>query len=520
MNFPLALALILFPASAFCDSAAAAAQWPSPAAAEAAKPAAELTRLEKILAQKQAEKRRGLLTPGRYLEFAAEFRAALDAAMARVAPTPANQGLHSRLLSLLGEPGRALTDLDQALERDPKNTILLRAKGEIFFEQGNFPAAAESARQAWESSDHTDKEALEILKMSERRTAPSAAITPKDFPQPQSASAAVAGGPNRPSAPAVKAGRGVGPPARRVDKEAPPSPGSLAYIGAPSDAKPGLWPTVDGFVRSEWSLFTHRPTRSEASRLDELHAIIASTPSGKRLISEMGGWKKIESDVVMKFGPTSPGALAQAQALGSLGQGYFHKKFALIMGPESLTAPPEASAVSLAHELSHVKDGEEGHLKRGLQIPSEYGAFRRENYVYEDIRKAATPERRAVLEKNPHWQWLMFSADLWEDHITQRYTLSQFMSRYNSGRVKYMASDAYLDAKLKKVAPGSAQLDYHIFADPKKGIYRVRSNETDVLELPPEERTPELLAAREGMIKAQEAVDRDYRKRNGLEIWP
>lgn len=71
MNLSLALALILFPASAFSNDAVPAAQQPSPTTAnEPAKPAPDLARLEKLLVQKQEEKGQGRLTPEQYHEFA------------------------------------------------------------------------------------------------------------------------------------------------------------------------------------------------------------------------------------------------------------------------------------------------------------------------------------------------------------------------------------------------------------------------------------------------------------------
>lgn len=170
---PLALALLLLSApSVRADETAA-----PPAAAPEAAPAPELLALERVLKEKQEAKSKGQLDPEQYKEFVAKFRPELDAAMERVPSSAENKGAHARILSRLGdkERGQALANLDEALTENPDSRPLLLAKGHIFLEQKNYPAAAESARAAWESSKHTDLGALSLLRLAENRVAPASA---------------------------------------------------------------------------------------------------------------------------------------------------------------------------------------------------------------------------------------------------------------------------------------------------------------------------------------------------------
>lgn len=153
----------------------AAPSWGEPAEAPAQeapdKPSPRLIALERLLVQKQDARDAGSLPPEQYQQFVAKFRADLDSLMTRTPPTPANQGLQAQILSRLGGQDRenAGENLAQALERNPNSPELLRAQGQILYEQRDFPAAAEAARRAWEASGHKDKVAWALLKMSEGR---------------------------------------------------------------------------------------------------------------------------------------------------------------------------------------------------------------------------------------------------------------------------------------------------------------------------------------------------------------
>jgi tetratricopeptide (TPR) repeat protein len=149
-------------------------QAPSPQAqleTQPDKPAPQLVALERLLSQKQESRDTGVLPPEQYQRFVVQFRSDLDTLMPRIPSTPANQGLHALILSRLGgqDHATAVASLTQALKTKPDDPELLRTQGQILYEQRDFPAAAESARQAWEASGHKDKAAWALLKMSEGR---------------------------------------------------------------------------------------------------------------------------------------------------------------------------------------------------------------------------------------------------------------------------------------------------------------------------------------------------------------
>ncbi|UPT73028.1 MAG: hypothetical protein M0D55_14130 [Elusimicrobiota bacterium] len=148
---------------------------------EPAGPAPQLVHLEQTLTRKQEARDKGELTPEKYDEFVSTFRAELGAVMARLSQTPDNKGLHAQILARLDEQERgwALASLESALIETPGNPALLVSKGSILYEQKDYPAAAESARRAWEASGRTDRRAWALLKMSEGRTAGQKAASPR-----------------------------------------------------------------------------------------------------------------------------------------------------------------------------------------------------------------------------------------------------------------------------------------------------------------------------------------------------
>ena len=144
------------------------------------KPAPQLIALERQLIEKQEARDKGPLSPDQYQAFIGLFRVELESTMSRIPLTPANKGLHAQLLSRLGAEDRqaAMTGLTQALEANPDDPELLRAQAQISYESGDFPAAAEAAKRAWESSGHKDKAAWGLLKMSEGRVSATGSSSP------------------------------------------------------------------------------------------------------------------------------------------------------------------------------------------------------------------------------------------------------------------------------------------------------------------------------------------------------
>lgn len=190
MRLLIVASLLVMAASSWGERAEAPAQ-ETQSATSPDKPSPQLAALERLLTQKQEAHNASALPPEQYQQFVAKFRANLEMLMTRLPPTPANQGLHALILSRLGGQDRetAGANLAHALEANPANPELLRAQGQILYEQRDFPAAAEAARQAWEASGHKDKAAWALLKMSEGRVSGlpiSAGVTGK-APSAQSA---------------------------------------------------------------------------------------------------------------------------------------------------------------------------------------------------------------------------------------------------------------------------------------------------------------------------------------------
>jgi len=157
---------------AHADDAASLSQKDPPVETQPQVPAPQLIHLEQALMRKQDARDKGALTPEKYQEFVGGFRMELDAVMSRVSPTAENKGLHAQIIARLSEQerGEALANLEQALIENPQSPALLVAKGSILHEQMDHLAAAEFARQAWESSGRKDERAWALLKMSEGRT--------------------------------------------------------------------------------------------------------------------------------------------------------------------------------------------------------------------------------------------------------------------------------------------------------------------------------------------------------------
>lgn len=143
---------------------------------DAEKPAPQLLSLDLLLAQTQEDKQRDLIDEKRYQEFLKKFRADLEAAMARVEPTPANTAQHARILSRLGDSEQALGALGPALEQDPANPALRAALGQIRFDQKDYPAALAEANAVLEL-DPANKGALALKHFSEGRIGPGGAAS-------------------------------------------------------------------------------------------------------------------------------------------------------------------------------------------------------------------------------------------------------------------------------------------------------------------------------------------------------
>lgn len=173
MKIFLTLALLCCPLPGLADDAASPATGEPSATAATTKAHPDLLRLEQELSRKLDDKKDARITPEQYQGWKGGFRTRLDAVISRVPPLPDNTAAHARIMAQLGESEAARATLDQALEQNPKSPLLLTTKGQILYDQKDFPGAAHNALQAWENSGHTDKSAWALYQMSKDRIAPS-----------------------------------------------------------------------------------------------------------------------------------------------------------------------------------------------------------------------------------------------------------------------------------------------------------------------------------------------------------
>ncbi|MDP3542645.1 MAG: hypothetical protein Q8T11_09300 [Elusimicrobiota bacterium] len=173
MKTLLVLALLFCPLSGLADDVPSSAPEEPGATIVTQKAHPDLLRLEQELSRKLDDKKDGRVTPEQYQAWKGEFRERLDAATTRVPSSPDNTAANARIMAQLGEGEAAQAALDQALEQNPKSSVLLTTKGQVLFDQKDFPGAAQNALQAWENSGRTDKGAWALYQMSKGRSAPS-----------------------------------------------------------------------------------------------------------------------------------------------------------------------------------------------------------------------------------------------------------------------------------------------------------------------------------------------------------
>jgi|GEM_PF-1687137 len=249
MNLSHALALSLLPA--FCAAAQEATSSPvsqaGTSAPDDARPSPELLDLEKNLTQKQADKTAGRMTPEQYQDFVKQFRPMLEETAARVAPTPLNQSLHSRILLRLGNSGDALANLNASLKKNPEDPELLSAKSFILYDQKDFAGSSAAANAALQK-DPNNQDALWLKHLSEERSPPSFKIPGSPWDMSASAEAGVQGlgraasdDSGKPYVLPVKAGKSAAPPSPNLDAAAPAPSGHDAPLVPLAATGVALW---------------------------------------------------------------------------------------------------------------------------------------------------------------------------------------------------------------------------------------------------------------------------------------
>lgn len=296
-----------------------------------------------------------------------------------------------------------------------------------------------------------------------------------------------------------------------------PPDAELEYLG-PGAKKAGTLDQLWGGVKSLVSLHRHKTTPEEQAKLDQYVARLKGTKSGQKLLESLGGEETLRKEVHLTFaGTPSKGTYAYARPMTPWEQGRYGKKYVVVIGEHLKDQPEEVVVPVVGHELRHIKDFREGNGSHGLHIPSEWGAHGWQIYISDDLWAQASPQRREELKKNPAYQNQRFIEALWKDRILEKYpTEEAFMKEFEGRDFPYRAQAAYRDLANKKVAPGSAQLRYHI-----SDLYNTLTDERDIADLIKDSTDPamlEKLKKRNAMVGAQAEDDKAIRRQKGYEL--
>lgn len=185
--------------------------------------------------------------------------------LTKVPPSPENTAVHARITAQLGERAEARSSLDAALEQNPGSPVLLRTKGQILYEQNDFPGAAQHGLQAWEKSGRTDEGAWALYQLSKGRSVPSGtgASAPGASSLTQGQAAVSADDSSKPYKLSVKGS---------VQVSAVPSPGEAEKVPAKRKGLP-LWPLAVPLAGGLIAYGVYRGTKQPEAQETEQPAI-------------------------------------------------------------------------------------------------------------------------------------------------------------------------------------------------------------------------------------------------------
>lgn len=421
----------------------------------------------------------------------------------------------SEAYRLLGRPEEALKSARMLAIRDGANpdgdaqTILAHAQ------TGNY-AAAQAAAERGLKRFPGDKNLLGLLHQVKGRTV--GAVSPQPAIAPQSASplAVVPAADKRPFVLPITQGKG----------KPPPAPVAEAYLAPGATKASDFALNRDGLL----NIFRYRTdveSPEERARMAVLKKKLDETETGRSLVSELGGWERIERDVDIRFA-----------AVSSKNMGAYFRQFitpdskgrrgAVVLRNELLHEPAAIAVPILAHELSHVSDFRGEH---GLAIPSEFSAHRTQIQVFEEMKEKMSPAEIADLSKHPRGRYQNFIALLWEDHLVQRFKTPEEMAAA-VGSVKAFAKrsrEVLSDLKNGGVGPGGPQLEYHLNGK-NGGLYPNLTAEKDIVDVIAERQASgsydveqqrkdkKILAQREALLAQAEKQDAEFRAKHGFLI--
>jgi hypothetical protein len=431
----------------------------------------------------------------------AELRREFQSVSAGAPLTPPNQEARGRILRLLGDERSSAVFATATL-----------AEGRRRFEARDYAGALAYA-DAVLASDPSNSQAVALRKMSEGRGRVSTG------PLAQSPIQTTASPSTSPHDSIVFT---------RKEKKAPIA---IPELGAPALNEGYLRPGdtkrsrvlrwMDPWLNIALRL-AHTSTPEEQRKLAEVKRVLESTPSGRRLISDLGGWDEINRTVDIRFAPIFA-PRTNAYAAGTAGMGM------VVLGTALLKEEPEVIAPILGHELSHVRDQNSGRFSSRLAIPSEFIAHREQIYIAQELMSALPSERIETLKRSNKWDYQRFLIELWRDRILQRFPAkSDFVYSFENGDQRGRAELAHDDLANGKTAPGSPHVDFHLTAE-ETGVYTLLTDEKDILAIVRErgdrkvspsvkEEEDRLLHWRERMIMEMDVRDDEYRRAHGFTL--
>lgn len=355
--------------------------------------------------------------------------------------------------------------LARLLPSGPRAALLSRA-AVAFNASGDADAAAAASKEVL-ALDPSDKAAEAVLKLSERKVGKKEIALLRSKPSFQAVATAVQ------PAVAVKL-----QPARPLQR-----PAFLPKIDAyhmPDTKPPSTWQTLRAGVGSLWDVYWYKPSAEHQAGMRKLKDTLTSTETGAALIKEMGGWERVDKEVLFMFSKMpGDGTAAFVRPMAPWETEKTGKKYVMAVNRDFIKDKAAVVVPVFGHELRHIADKMEGYGDMNLAVTSEHGAHLDQVYLLQELEKKLTPQEKADLNKNRMWLYQKWVASMWEDHLLKLYPKKEDYQKAFEGskNLQYLAGLAYEDIVKKAVKDGTPQVHYHV-----SDLYANATHEPEVTE--------------------------------------
>ncbi|MBI5882948.1 MAG: hypothetical protein HZB91_07585 [Elusimicrobia bacterium] len=411
----------------------------------------------------------------------------------------------------LGYPQDAVRMLKMGPFDQSRGGLLTQAASE-FQRQGRYELAMAAAQEALDA-DPKDEAALAVLRLSERR------VHKREIASlPVLKDESVEGRPGEGGS--RLAALTADPPAISAWPDLP-----MEVYHLPDTKPPSSWETIVTGVGSLWRVYFHSPSAKEAKDVAALKKSLESLPSGKDLVAEMGGWERVEKEVYfMVTDMSDDGTAAYVRPMTPWEAKKKGKNYVLAINSKLMEAGPEAVLPVFGHELSHVSDKLKGRTEFDLAVTSEHGAHLRQVYLFQEVEKSLTPQRRQEVEKKRIWMYQKWLTSMWEDHLLKLYPKKEDYQKVFSANknLQYVAGLAYEDIAKKAVKDGTPQVLYHVSDLYANATHEPETTEEALLKKIEAAPDPAKRSALQAMLKKVRemrkgffSTDEGYRARTG-----